>query len=174
MVSGVIPPTGNIGTDCGITARQALVTSGVICSAGNSLMALAPCSMAAKASVGVATPGAQYIPSARARRITAVSQCGITIIWPPASLTATTCSTESTVPAPTRQSLGRASRSKLILCNASGEFIGISIRRNPAAYSFSPMATISSGFTPRKMATNPVFCKSVLNGMGTFPGVGGQ
>ena len=73
-----------------------------------------------------------------------------------------------------RESLGRASRSILILCNASGEFIGISIRRNPAAYSFSPMATISSGFTPRKMATNPVFCKSVLNGMGTFPGVGGQ
>lgn len=63
--------------------------------------------------------------------------------------------------------------SKLIFCNVFGEFIGILIRWNSAVYSFLSMAIILFGFISCKMAIKSVFCKSVLNGMGIFFGVGG-
>ena len=53
MVSGVTPPTISSGTSLGSTARCALTTAGLAPSAGNSLSAVAPASIAVNASDGV-------------------------------------------------------------------------------------------------------------------------
>src|SRR5450830_2031237 len=67
---GRIPPTGSKATEAGITARHALTTCGPSCSAGNILSTSAPAASAAKASVTVATPGAQHRPACLAAAIT--------------------------------------------------------------------------------------------------------
>ncbi|MNN88399.1 hypothetical protein D3C81_2060800 [compost metagenome] len=87
MLSGVIPPTGARIVPAGNTASQALTTAGPICSAGNSFSTSAPSASAAKASVGVATPGDRYSPAAFAARRTFGSLWGMTITWPPAAFT---------------------------------------------------------------------------------------
>ena len=78
--------------------------------AASSASAAAGSASAAKASVGVATPGDKYRPAALAARSTLASLWGMTITWPPAALTCSTCSGVNTVPAPIRQSAGKLSR----------------------------------------------------------------
>src|SRR5882757_723806 len=53
-LAALMPPTTKMGMDAGITASCARSTAGVAASAGNSLRACAPASMAANASVAVA------------------------------------------------------------------------------------------------------------------------
>ncbi|KAG1317342.1 hypothetical protein G6F63_015709 [Rhizopus arrhizus] len=132
-LSGVMPPTGTSAMGGRITARQAFSTTGPSCSAGNIFSTSAPAASAAKASVGVATPGQDAMPSGLAVRITAASLCGMTISSPPASWTRAQSSGFSTVPAPIRQSVGRAARIARMLASGSGEFSGTSIRRKPAS-----------------------------------------
>ena len=55
----VMPPTGSSAVPGGSTASQAFIAPIPTCSAGNSLSASAPAASAAKASLGVATPGAR-------------------------------------------------------------------------------------------------------------------
>src|SRR5215204_411626 len=100
MLSGLMPPTGSSSVSFGTTARQAFTTIGGRFSAGNILSPAAPHFSAAKASVGVATPGVQASPAATARAITAASPCGMTTSRPPASRTRSTSAGSSTVPAP--------------------------------------------------------------------------
>src|SRR5450830_821212 len=73
---GRMPPTGSSATDAGMTARQALTTCGPSCSAGNIFSTSAPAASAAKASVTVATPGAQHSPASLAAVMTRASLCG--------------------------------------------------------------------------------------------------
>ena len=68
MLSGVMPPTGNKRVGVGNTARRALTACGVISSAGNNLSPCAPAASAAKASVGVITPGRQTMSRLSASR----------------------------------------------------------------------------------------------------------
>src|SRR6266567_5825063 len=103
MLSGRTPPTANTSASLGRTARHALSAAGGSCSAGNILSPSAPASSAAKASVGVATPGTHASPARLASRTTAPSACGMTISRPPASATRATAAGLSTVPAPVRQ-----------------------------------------------------------------------
>ncbi|KAG1578591.1 hypothetical protein G6F46_015766 [Rhizopus delemar] len=72
-LSGVMPPTGTSAMGGRITARQAFSTTGPSCSAGNIFSTSAPAASAAKASVGVATPGQDGMTSCLAVRITAAS-----------------------------------------------------------------------------------------------------
>ncbi|MCY1371028.1 hypothetical protein D9M69_581550 [compost metagenome] len=155
MESGTMPPTGTMAMGGVSTARQALRPTGPRASAGNILSTSAPAASAAKASVGVATPGAQARPAALAARITAGSPCGITTSCPPASAILAQDSGLSTVPAPIRQSAGRASRIARMLRSGSGEFSGTSMRRKPVSYKARPMAMASSGLRPRRMAIRP-------------------
>mmetsp|Transcript_10573 Transcript_10573/g.27994 ORF Transcript_10573/g.27994 Transcript_10573/m.27994 type:complete len:390 (+) Transcript_10573:1282-2451(+) len=72
---------------------------------------------------------------------------------PPTSATLSTSCVVSTVPAPTTTSSGTALARSPMLVTASGEFMGTSIMRKPAATRASPTATTSLGFTPRRIAT---------------------
>jgi hypothetical protein len=116
------------------------------------LSASAPAAIAAKASVGVATPGTQSRPAALAARITVGSPCGITISRPPALATSATCAGASTVPAPISARSPNATASFPMLARGSGELSGTSIATKPAASNASPIATTSSGRTPRRIA----------------------
>ena len=87
----------------------------MIISAGNAFSASAPALSAAKASVGVATPGIAIRPRALAAAITATSACGMTIRSPPASATAATSAGVFTVPAPISASGGAIARIALML-----------------------------------------------------------
>ena len=118
----------------GSTARHACSAAGTIASAGNIFSPSAPAASAANASVGVATPGRQTMPSRFASRITAVSACGITIRRPPASRTRATSAASITVPAPTRQRSPNARRrGGGSMSNGCGELSGTSRMRKPSA-----------------------------------------
>src|SRR5262249_54153183 len=84
-LSGVIPPTGSRAMLAGNTARQAFTALGGRISAGNILSPSAPAASAAKASVGVATPGSATMPSRLAAAMTSRSALGATISRPPAA-----------------------------------------------------------------------------------------
>src|SRR5690349_740363 len=88
----------------------------------------------------------------------------MTITWPPAAFTCSTCSGVNTVPAPIRQSAGKMLRRMRILSYGSGELSGTSMTRNPAAYRTSPMAAASCGRRPRRIAIRP-FCASACLSM---------
>src|SRR5471032_196173 len=163
MLSGVIPPTGAKMVPAGNTASQAFTTAGPICSAGNIFSTSAPSANAAKASVGVATPGDKNNPAAFAARNTLGSLWGMTITWPPAAFTSSTCSGVSTVPAPIRQSAGKVLRRMRILSYGSGELSGTSMTRNPAAYRTFPMAAASCGRRPRRIAIRPFCARACLS-----------
>src|SRR6478736_2443523 len=153
MLSGLMPPTGSTIVPGGSTARHALMICGGTASAGKSLIASAPALRAAKASVGVATPGVHIKRSSLARRITATSACGMTIRLPPTSRTPLTLSGSRTVPAPmsTESGISRARISMLL--KGSGEFSGTSMMRNPASTRRIPTLLASSGRRPLRMAT---------------------
>ena len=87
MLELFTPPTGTTGISFGNTADQLLITAGPIISAGNALMASAPALIAANASVGVATPGADTKSSCLVALMTSVSIFGDTIKRPPAAAT---------------------------------------------------------------------------------------
>ena len=122
-------------------------------SAGNSFSPSAPAFSAAKPSDGVITPGSDASPAAFAARTTSASKFGATTSLPPASFTRATSAASSTVPAPTSAWCAWRPASRLMLSNGCGELSGTSMTVTPASISASPMASISSGFTPRRIAT---------------------
>mmetsp|Transcript_141670 Transcript_141670/g.394968 ORF Transcript_141670/g.394968 Transcript_141670/m.394968 type:complete len:218 (+) Transcript_141670:117-770(+) len=153
MFSSVTPPTGISSVPFGRIAFHALMMFGGICSPGKAFSALAPCRSAARASVGVATPGKLTRPIARVLRITCSSMLGLTTSMPPASATKATSSSVSTVPAPTTTLCGRPSARILMLSSARGEFRGTSTMVIPASTSAFPVANASCDSSPRRMAT---------------------
>ncbi len=151
---GVMPPTGHRPVPGGSTEAKAFRPAGPITSAGNSLSACAPAARAAKASVGVATPGIASMPSSRARAITAESRFGATISRPPARFTASTSATDSIVPPPTSASGGAKAAMRSMACSAPGRFSGTSTMRQPASNRRSATSAARSGSRPRRMATS--------------------
>ena len=121
--------------------------------AGNSFSVRVPAAIALNASVGVAIPGNEAMPSSTVLRITSGLQFGETISRPPASCTADTCVGSSTVPAPIRQSCPNAFASLSMLTSGSGELNGTSMQFHPAAISVSATSMARSGCKPRRIAT---------------------
>src|SRR5579872_7452458 len=146
-----------MGTSVGITARQAFRMAGWIISAGNALRASAPASSAAKASVGVATPGSAIRPRALAALTIATSACGMTMRSPPASATAATSLSVLTVPAPISASFGATRRIRRIVSKGCGELSGVSMMWKPASISAIRIGVASSGLIPRRIAASGSF-----------------
>ena len=117
---------------------MARTAAGEMISPGNSFSTSAPASNAAKASVGVITPGAETRSSDLAQAITSGFMLGDTMICPPAPATAWTSSSVSTVPAPTTARPSSTLARWRIDSSGSGEFSGTSMMRMPAETSASP------------------------------------
>src|SRR5579883_22128 len=154
MLAGVMPPTGRIGTFGGKIAFIAFRTGGGLASAGNSFSASAPAAIAAKPSVGVAMPGRQESFAALARRMMAVSPCGMTMRRPPAETTSPTCRSDVTVPAPMSAAAPKRCARRSTLASGCGELSGTSMMAKPASMSAAPAASASSGRMPRRIATS--------------------
>ena len=153
MLQGLMPPTGSSGVPGGRIERSAVTAAGLIISAGNSFNPWAPAPSAAKASVGVTTPGKVSIPDSTACAITRTSQCGDTISWPPTLRTASTSSRRSTVPAPIKASSGAIARMAAIASSAPGRFSGTSSKRKPVANRIRATGVASATLMPRRIAT---------------------
>mmetsp|Transcript_7292 Transcript_7292/g.20187 ORF Transcript_7292/g.20187 Transcript_7292/m.20187 type:complete len:216 (-) Transcript_7292:883-1530(-) len=127
-------------------------------SAGKTCRASAPCCTAARASLGVQTPGRLRRPRLRAQRTRSPSRWGLATSAPPARATARTSSLVTTVPAPTSTLLGSASTSRPMISSAPGKLRGTSMIRTPASASVLPACTASAGCTP---------CSTVTTGQAT-------
>ena len=152
-----MPPTGSSSASAGSTARKAFTPAGVSISAGNSFSAVAPAASAAKASVGVSTPGRQTMPSALPRaRPRHRSSARRSAARRPRAPRAPARPSAPCRRRPARR--GKSRPARRCWPAARGELSGTSISCQPARTSAVPMATASPGRTPRRIATSGQAC----------------
>src|SRR5580704_1030078 len=160
-----MPPTGMSRVSFGSTARIERTTLGAIISPGKSLSASAPAASAAKASLGVATPGIETRPRFFAARTTSASKFGETTRRAPASAICATACVSRTVPAPIRRRVAKHVAIRAMLTSGEGEFNGTSRMRKPPSKSTVATSTASSGRSPRKMAISGSLANASSNPM---------
>ena len=154
MLPGADPPTTSSGTSLGSTARCPFTTAGEAPSAGNSFSPVAPARSASNASEGVKKPGRETRPAAAVASMTGGKVLGETMTRPPTSRALATSSAVSTVPAPIKALSPKRRARRSMLAKGSGELSGTSMIRMPASKIASPIASTSSGVTPRMIATS--------------------
>lgn len=154
MVAGGIPPTVSIGTEAAITARSALMATAGMIPAGKSLRECAPAWMAAKASVGVATPGSQTRPAARVAAYTPGARFLAAISLPSGFATASTSVAVSAVRAPDDHAGSESCTQRGDAPRRGGRVHRSLIRVILAPASSTTSASASSGRMPRRIATS--------------------
>ena len=90
-------------------------------------------------------PGTETRSKCLAAAMTSVFALGEITIWPPASATAATSLSVSTVPAPIRAWRPQVFRSWAIETSGSGEFNGTSINEKPTDIKAAPTSAASPG-----------------------------